>query len=93
MLKIEVLKDELWAIFVVAFRVVFPDFALGVDAAKRGGGPLVNCARPSESFDFAQDRLKNRRMRRRFCTATARPRHAGETPSNSIAVILLSNID
>lgn len=45
------------------------------------GGSPVNCARPSESFDFAQDRLKNRRVRRRFYTATARPRPAGETPS------------
>jgi len=56
------------------------EFALGVDAAERFGGPLVNCARPSESFDFAQDRLKNRHVRRRFCTATTRPRLAGETP-------------
>ena len=36
------------------------------------GGPLVNCARPSER--------ENRRVRRRFCTATTRPRLAGETP-------------
>jgi len=36
------------------------------------GGPPVNGARPSE--------LKNRRVMRRFYTATARPRPAGETP-------------
>ena len=40
-----------------------PAFALGVDAAKRIGGSLVEGAWPSESFDFAQDRLKTRRAR------------------------------
>lgn len=46
--------------------------ALGTEVAKPFGGPLVNSARPSER--------ENRRVMRRFYTATARPRPAGETP-------------